>query len=62
MPPWQGAQAHTDSKFFDVLLTFAVARRWPDVAANALEPDGMATRMGGSGATDDLDQSQLTQA
>ena len=30
--PWNGAQAYSDSKLFDVVLAFAVARRWPDVA------------------------------
>ncbi len=59
---WQGAQAYAESKFLDVLLTFAVARRWPDVASNALEPGWVATRMGGPSATDDLDQGHLTQA
>ena len=27
--PWSGAQAYADSKLFDVVLAFAVARRWP---------------------------------
>ena len=29
---WDGAQAYSDSKLFDVVLAFAVARRWPGVA------------------------------
>ena len=29
--PWQGQQAYSDTKLHDVLLAFAVARRWPDV-------------------------------
>ncbi len=29
--PWNGFQAYSDSKLLDVVLTFAVARRWPDV-------------------------------
>src|SRR3984885_2891304 len=28
---WDGAQAYSDSKLFDVVLAFAAARRWPDV-------------------------------
>src|SRR5271156_3357422 len=28
---WNGTQAYSDSKFHDVLLAFAVARRWTDV-------------------------------
>ena len=30
--PWQGQQAYSDTKLHDVLLAFAVARRWPDVS------------------------------
>ena len=59
---WQGTQAYAESKFLDVLLAFAVARRWPDVLSNALEPGWVATRMGGRAATDDLAQGPLTQA
>lgn len=59
---WDGMQAYSESKLHDVLLAFAVARRWPDVLSNALEPGWVATRMGGSGASDDLDQAHRTQA
>jgi NAD(P)-dependent dehydrogenase (short-subunit alcohol dehydrogenase family) len=58
---WAGAQAYAESKLHDVLLAFAVARHWPDVLSNALEPGWVATRMGGSGASDDLDQGHRTQ-
>jgi NAD(P)-dependent dehydrogenase (short-subunit alcohol dehydrogenase family) len=59
---WQGAQAYAESKFYDVVLAFAVARLWPSVRANALEPGWVPTRMGGSGAPDDLSKAHLTQA
>jgi NAD(P)-dependent dehydrogenase (short-subunit alcohol dehydrogenase family) len=59
--PWQGQQAYSDTKFHDVLLAFAVARRWPEVYSNALEPGWVATKMGGAGATDDLDEGHRTQ-
>jgi len=59
--PWQGQQAYSDTKFHDVLLAFAVARRWPDVFSNAVEPGWVATKMGGAGASDDLDQGHRTQ-
>jgi hypothetical protein len=39
----------------------AVARLWPDVLSNAVDPGWVPTKMGGAGATDDLDQGYLTQ-
>ena len=59
--PWRGQQAYADTKFHDVLLAFAMARRWPDVRSNALEPGWVATKMGGAGAPDDLDEGHRTQ-
>src|SRR4051794_16905221 len=59
--PWQGAQAYAESKLYDTVLAFAVARRWPDVLSNALEPGWVPTRMGGPGAPDDMDQAHRTQ-
>jgi NAD(P)-dependent dehydrogenase (short-subunit alcohol dehydrogenase family) len=58
---WDGRQAYCDSKLHDMLLAFAIARRWPDVLSNALEPGWVQTKMGGSTATDDLDQAHRTQ-
>jgi len=59
--PWNGAEAYAESKLHDVLLAFGVARRWPDVLSNALEPGWVPTRMGGQGAPDDLVQGTTTQ-
>jgi NAD(P)-dependent dehydrogenase (short-subunit alcohol dehydrogenase family) len=59
---WDGSQAYAESKLHDTLLAFAIARRWPGVRANALEPGWVPTRMGGPGAPDDMEQAHLTQA
>lgn len=59
---WNGAQAYSDSKLHDVLLAFAVARRWPDVLTNAVSPGWVATKMGGPGAPDNLVEAPRTQA
>jgi NAD(P)-dependent dehydrogenase (short-subunit alcohol dehydrogenase family) len=59
--PWDGARAYADSKLQDVILAFAIARKWPDVYANALEPGWVPTKMGGHNAPDDLRAGPLTQ-
>jgi NAD(P)-dependent dehydrogenase (short-subunit alcohol dehydrogenase family) len=59
--PWNGSSAYADSKLHDVILAFAVARKWPDVLSNALEPGWVPTKMGGPGAPDDLDAAPRTQ-
>ncbi len=58
--PWRGNQAYSDTKLHDVLLAFAVARRWPGVLSNAMEPGWVPTRMS-PGATGDLDAAHRTQ-
>ena len=59
---WNGPAAYAESKLHDAMLAFAVARRWPEVLSNALEPGWVPTKMGGPGAPDDMDQAHLTQA
>jgi NAD(P)-dependent dehydrogenase (short-subunit alcohol dehydrogenase family) len=59
---WRGTDAYSESKLYDVLLAFAVARLWPGVLSNAVDPGWVATRMGGPGAPDDLREGYLTQA
>jgi NAD(P)-dependent dehydrogenase (short-subunit alcohol dehydrogenase family) len=59
---WDGSTAYAESKLHDAMLAFAVARRWPDVLSNSLEPGWVPTKMGGASAPDDMDQAHLTQA
>ena len=59
---WNGASAYAESKLCDVLLAFAVARRWTNVLSNALEPGWVATKMGGASAPGDLQKAHVTQA
>jgi NAD(P)-dependent dehydrogenase (short-subunit alcohol dehydrogenase family) len=58
---WSGAQAYSDSKLYDVVLAFAVARLWPDASSNAVDPGWVPTKMGGRGAPGDLNQAGETQ-
>jgi NAD(P)-dependent dehydrogenase (short-subunit alcohol dehydrogenase family) len=58
---WDGAEAYSESKLYDTMLAFAIARRWQDVFSNALEPGWVPTKMGGSEAPDDINQAHLTQ-
>jgi NAD(P)-dependent dehydrogenase (short-subunit alcohol dehydrogenase family) len=58
---WNGSTAYAESKLHDAMLAFAIARCWPGVFSNALEPGWVPTKMGGSGAPDDIDQAHLTQ-
>jgi NAD(P)-dependent dehydrogenase (short-subunit alcohol dehydrogenase family) len=59
---WNGVQAYSDSKLFDLVLAFAVARRWPEVLANGVTPGWVPTKMGGRSAPDDLGLGADTQA
>ncbi|MCU1687396.1 MAG: hypothetical protein JWQ81_8135 [Amycolatopsis sp.] len=59
---WNGSQAYSDSKLFDTLLAFAVARLWPQALSNSVEPGWVPTKMGGAGAPDDMDLAPVTQA
>jgi NAD(P)-dependent dehydrogenase (short-subunit alcohol dehydrogenase family) len=58
---WNGSEAYAESKLHDVILAFAIARRWQNVLSNALEPGWVPTRMGGPGAPDDMDKAHRTQ-
>lgn len=58
---WDGGKAYAESKLHVAALAFALARRWPDVLANAVDPGWVRTRMGGSSAPVDIDTGQRTQ-
>jgi NAD(P)-dependent dehydrogenase (short-subunit alcohol dehydrogenase family) len=58
---WNGSTAYAESKLHDAMLAFSIARRWPEVFSNSLEPGWVPTKMGGSSAPDDLDQAHRTQ-
>ena len=58
---WNGVQAYCDSKLFITALALAVARRWPDLRAHAVDPGWVPTSMGGPGAPDHLELGSLTQ-
>jgi NAD(P)-dependent dehydrogenase (short-subunit alcohol dehydrogenase family) len=59
---WNGSTAYAESKLHNAMLALAIARRWPDVFSNSLEPGWVPTKMGGPGAPDDMDQAHRTQA
>ncbi len=52
--PWNGSQAYCDSKLYDAMLAFAIARRYETLRSNAVDPGWIKTKMGGRGATHDL--------
>lgn len=58
---WNGSRAYAQSKLHDTILAFAVARLWPHVKSNAVTPGWVATKMGGTGAPDDLAAAPKTQ-
>ncbi len=59
--PWSESSAYSDSKLHIVILAFAVSRKWPDVLSNAVEPGWVATKMGGSGAPESVEDGAKTQ-
>lgn len=52
---------YSNSKLHVVMLCKAVARKWTDVYANAVDPGWVPTKMGGQGAPDDLQKGYETQ-
>jgi NAD(P)-dependent dehydrogenase (short-subunit alcohol dehydrogenase family) len=61
---WTGRRkrgSYADSKLFVTTLAAALARMWPQAYSNAVDPGWVPTKMGGSGAPDDLRLGHLTQ-
>jgi NAD(P)-dependent dehydrogenase (short-subunit alcohol dehydrogenase family) len=52
---------YSDSKLHVLMLSKAVARKWPDVSSNTVDPGWVPTKMGGHGAPDDLQKGYETQ-
>lgn len=52
---------YSDSKLHVMMLCMAVAQKWNDVYANAVDPGWVPTKMGGRGAPDDLQKGYQTQ-
>ncbi len=52
---------YSDSKFYLLLLSMAVARKWPKVYSNTVNPGWVPTKMGGAHAPDNLQKGVDTQ-
>ncbi|MDO3628579.1 SDR family NAD(P)-dependent oxidoreductase [Mucilaginibacter sp. BT774] len=60
-PQWTDSPSYSDTKLHVLMLVKALARKWPEVYANAVDPGWVPTKMGGAGAPDDLEQGYRTQ-
>lgn len=60
--PWDAGRAYGESKLFVTALAFALARHWPDVRSNAVDPGWVRTKMGGASAPVDIATGARTQA
>jgi NAD(P)-dependent dehydrogenase (short-subunit alcohol dehydrogenase family) len=59
---FDASRAYGESKLYVVALAFGLARRWPDVLSNAVDPGWARTRMGGATAPVDIETGQRTQS
>ncbi|MCK1683018.1 SDR family NAD(P)-dependent oxidoreductase [Bradyrhizobium sp. 147] len=59
---WDPRKAYAESKLQVVALAFALARRWPQVLSNVVDPGWVRTKMGGPGAPVDHETGQRTQS
>ena len=58
---YNGRISYSDSKMHKLILAKAVARKWPDVFSNAVDPGWVPTKMGGPGAPGSLQKGIETQ-
>ena len=58
---WDTGRAYAESRLHAAALAFALARRWPEVLSNSVDPGWVRTKMGGPGAPVDIDTGQRTQ-
>jgi NAD(P)-dependent dehydrogenase (short-subunit alcohol dehydrogenase family) len=58
---WNAGQAYAESKLHVTALALTLARVWPDVLSNVVDPGWVPTKMGGPAATGDLEMGYLTQ-
>ena len=58
---WSASAAYSESKLWLTVLAMAVARLWPQVHSNAVDPGWVPTNMGGPSAPDDLTEGYQTQ-
>ena len=56
-----GRMSYSDSKLHVLMLSMAVARKWPGVYSNAVNPGWVPTKMGGAHAPDNLEKGVETQ-
>lgn len=58
---WDPMAAYSESKLYLTAFALLLARRWPKVLSNAVDPGWVPTKMGGPGAPGDLTKGHLTQ-
>ena len=58
---WNAGRAYSESKLYVTALALTLARVWPEVLSNAVDPGWVPTKMGGPAATGDLRMGYLTQ-
>jgi len=58
---WNAAKAYSESKLHVTALALTLADAWTGVLSNAVDPGWVPTKMGGPGASDDLELGYLTQ-